>query len=219
MEALQAYDLGMLYAFERLRRPWLNPVVVRLTHLGDYAVMIGVVVAVAGMFLLLRRPRLGSILILVALLALGVERGAKLVVQRPRPDVAWRLIPLPNEPSFPSGHALCSMAIYGCIGMLAAEVVRGRWRRVVIVAGFGMGVLIGFTRPYLGVHYPLDVLGGWTAGLACALLGGALAVPGRARAGSPETIVPGSPIPGTVVPGSPVQGVDTLPSPVPDVPS
>src|SRR5947209_19864947 len=114
METLLGFDLGLLYFFGSLHRPWLDPLVRTLTHLGDYPVMIGVVLAAAGAFLLLRQPRLAGIVVLVALLALGVEWTAKLIVQRPRPEVAWRLIRLPNEPSFPSGHSLCAMAIYGC---------------------------------------------------------------------------------------------------------
>jgi hypothetical protein len=43
-------------------------------------------------------------------------------------------------------------------------------RRLVIGLGLGLALLIGVSRPYLGVHYPSDVVGGWTAGLACALL-------------------------------------------------
>jgi undecaprenyl-diphosphatase len=46
-------------------------------------------------------------------------------------------------------------------------------------AGVGLSLLIGLTRPYLGVHYPLDVLSGWTAGLACALVDSALGEPAQ----------------------------------------
>jgi undecaprenyl-diphosphatase len=207
MEALQAHDLGILYWFGSLHRPWLDAVAKALTHLGDHGVMTAVVLTATGVFLWLRKWRLACILVLVSLLALGVEYGAKLIVQRPRPDVAWRLIPLPNEWSFPSGHSLCSVAIYGCIGMLTAEVVTGRWRRRAIAAGFGMGILVGLTRPYLGVHYPLDVFGGWTAGLACALLGGALAAPYQSHGSRgperPEKV--GAP-PVAHAPGSPNSG-------------
>jgi undecaprenyl-diphosphatase len=194
MEAVQAYDLGILYFFGSLHRPWLDPIVQALTHLGDYAVVTGVVVAAVGAFLLLRRQRYAAIVVGVALLALAVEWTAKLIVQRDRPNVNWRLIPLPDEPSFPSGHALCAMAIYGCIGLLAAQLVSRRWRWLPIAAGIGMGMMIGLTRVYLGVHYPIDVLGGWIAGLACALLGSTLAEENQP---APEAPPPASPPPPT----------------------
>jgi undecaprenyl-diphosphatase len=177
MESIQAHDLGMLYWFGSLHRPGLDRVAVNLTHLGDYVVMSAIVLAAAGVFVLLHRPRLAAILLLVTVLACGVEWGAKHLVGRPRPDVAWRLVEMPKDSSFPSGHALRMMALLGCLGMLTAEIVKGYWRDVAIVAGFGLGMLIGLTRVYLGVHYPFDVLGGWIAGLACALLGGAFTRP------------------------------------------
>jgi undecaprenyl-diphosphatase len=57
--------------------------------------------------------------------------------------------------------------------LIALLVSRG-WRRravryLVLAIGLGLGLLIGISRPYLGVHYPADVVGGWTAGLAFAL--------------------------------------------------
>jgi undecaprenyl-diphosphatase len=177
MESIQAHDLGILYWFGSLHRPWLNSAAMYLTHIGDYVVMTAIVLAGTGVFVLLHRPRLAAILLLVTVLASGVEWGAKQLVERPRPDVAWRLVPMPKSSSFPSGHALRMMAVLGCLGLLTAEVVKGYWRDLAIVAGFGMAILIGLTRIYLGVHYPFDVAGGWIAGLACALLGGALARP------------------------------------------
>ncbi len=192
METMQAYDLGTLYFFNSIHHPWLDPVVIRLTLLGEFPLILLVVVAAVGLFLILRRPRLAGILVIVSLTAWGVEWSAKWFVQRPRPDVAWRLISIPSEPSFPSGHSLCSMAIYGCIGFLAARMVVGRWRGVVIASGIAMGLLIGMTRPYLGVHYPLDVLGGWTAGLAFALFGAALAEPRQVPAELPDPPLPAS---------------------------
>jgi undecaprenyl-diphosphatase len=81
------------------------------------------------------------------------------------------LIPLPGDKSFPSGHALNTMADFGVIALtLSHRLKRRALRRFVIGLGFGLPLLIGISRPYLGVHYPSDVIGGWTAGLACAFL-------------------------------------------------
>jgi undecaprenyl-diphosphatase len=90
-----------------------------------------------------------------------------------------------TSPSFPSGHAMMSAVIYLTLGTLLAQLCP-RWRErtyVLTVAGV-LAVLIGLTRLYLGVHYPTDVLAGWTVGLAWALASGLLASGLRRR--SPE---------------------------------
>jgi undecaprenyl-diphosphatase len=177
VETLDAYDLGTLYFFGSLHRPWLNALAKALTHLGDTKVLIAVTLVAAMAFLVVRRRRFAGIVVLVAVLAHGVERLSKITVGRKRPDVAWRLVDLPSGASFPSGHALDSMAIYGCVALLTARLVSAWWRVAVIAGGVGLSLLIGLTRPYLGVHYPFDVLAGWIAGLAFAFLGSALADP------------------------------------------
>ena len=108
----------------------------------------------------------------------------KRVFDRPRPTVVPQLI-VETSPSFPSGHAMMSAVIYLTLGTLLAQLCP-RWRErvyVLTVAGV-LAVLIGLTRLYLGVHYPTDVLAGWTVGLAWALTSGLLARGLRRR--SPE---------------------------------
>jgi undecaprenyl-diphosphatase len=69
------------------------------------------------------------------------------------------------------------MAVFACITLLISQSFTSRWRLVPIAVGIGLALLVGLTRPYLGVHYPLDVLAGWIAGLGCALLVSGLALP------------------------------------------
>ena len=73
--------------------------------------------------------------------------------------------------SFPSGHAALSMVAYGVLGVL---VMRSRLpiavRRVIVVALGVLVLLIGLSRVWLGVHYPTDVLAGWTAGATIVLV-------------------------------------------------
>jgi undecaprenyl-diphosphatase len=181
MDRLEAFDLGMLYWIGSWHRPWLNTVAMTVTHLGDPLTLCGVTVVGAVLFLRLGRRRLAGALVLVALLSWGLEWSAKLAVARARPDVVWRLIRLPEEPSFPSGHALCSMAIYGSLGILGARLVKRRWARgALIAAGVAVALLVGLTRPYLGVHYPIDVLTGWVGGLLGLVMTTAMSAPRKA---------------------------------------
>lgn len=77
--------------------------------------------------------------------------------------------------SFPSGHALSSIAVYGTLAYLLAGALRSRRARAAGLAGVALLVAaIGFSRLYLGVHYLTDVLAGYSAGLAWLLFAIAL---------------------------------------------
>jgi undecaprenyl-diphosphatase len=185
MDSLEAFDLGFLYWFGHLHRPWLDRAAEVVTPLGDPWVLFGVgVLSVVG-FLAARRPRGAAVMAVTGILAWLLEWMTKLFVCRQRPDVVWRLIRLPNEFSFPSGHALVGMAMYGALGLILSRHVRpGVLRWLVAASGIVLGLLIGLTRPYLGVHYPKDVFAGWCAGLACALLAYLAMGPAPAKVGT-----------------------------------
>ncbi len=94
-----------------------------------------------------------------------MNTGAKLFFRRDRPDL-W-LSPAPEHTySFPSGHAMGSMALVAALAVLAWPT---RWRWWAIGAGGVFTLLVGFSRVYLGVHYPSDVAAGWAASLAWVL--------------------------------------------------
>jgi undecaprenyl-diphosphatase len=89
---------------------------------------------------------------------------------RPRPD----LVPpgaLVYTASFPSGHSLMAAATYLTLWALLARVQTGRPVKIYVLAlSVFVAVLVGCTRVYLGVHWPSDVLAGWSIGAAWALL-------------------------------------------------
>jgi undecaprenyl-diphosphatase len=157
VELLEAADLGALYLAYGQQRPWLNPIMVGLTHTGNVEVLLAVVLTAVVCFLGMGWRRGALALVVAGLSALLLSEGVKQLVGRERPNVAWRLIDLPASPSFPSGHALGSMAIYGTLGWLVAR----RWGAII---GAVLAVVIGLTRLYVGVHYPSDVLAGLLAG-------------------------------------------------------
>ena len=160
---------------------WLAPAVRDLTALGSVSVLLLVVLAVAG-FLALARLWRHLALVLGAsiggvLLMMVLKRG----FDRPRPTVVPQLM-VETTASFPSGHAMMSAIIYLTLGTLVAQLCP-RWRErvyVMTVAGV-LTVLVGLTRLYLGVHYPTDVLAGWSVGLAWALASGLAARGLRSR--------------------------------------
>ena len=82
---------------------------------------------------------------------------AKLLFHRHRPDL-W-VSPLPQSDfSFPSGHAMLSMSLVMAIAML---IPQKHWRLIWLFTGGFWLMEIAWTRLYLGVHYPSDILGGW----------------------------------------------------------
>jgi undecaprenyl-diphosphatase len=172
MEFVQEKDNGVLLWFGSEQGcPWLHKTMEVVTHLGDKWTVIGVVLAAVLVFWLCGRRRTACIVLAASVLGLSIAQAVKYTVHRPRPDVTWRQGALPRNPSFPSGHSLNSMAIYGSIALTASRGLRRRFVRWLVIAlGLGLPVLIGLSRPYLGFHYPSDVLAGWIIGLACALL-------------------------------------------------
>jgi undecaprenyl-diphosphatase len=136
----------------------LDPVAKGLTYAGSFGLLwLALAAAVA---IALRRPRvLVTTAIALALTEL-VTSALKLTIGRPRPDVP-RLVALPHDSSFPSGHAASSFA---CATVLAAAVPRAR------VALYVLAALVGWSRLYVGVHYPSDVIAGALLGVALGLL-------------------------------------------------
>lgn len=88
----------------------------------------------------------------------------KVLIARPRPELS-PLVDLSGSYSFPSGHAMNAFVFYMTLAYLVYHFTRNRALRVVSFFVAGVVVLgIGFSRVYLGVHYPSDILGGYIAG-------------------------------------------------------
>lgn len=148
---------------------WLFPFMRDVTALGGGRLLTFIVLAVAGL-LLVRRLYLAALLTVLASWSGGqVVALVKQHFGRARPDIVPRLIEV-GELSFPSGHAASSAVVYLTLAALAMQAVRERRVRTYIVACAVLLVgLIGISRVYLGVHWPSDVLAGWSFGTFWAL--------------------------------------------------
>jgi undecaprenyl-diphosphatase len=141
-----------------------------LTALGSAPVLVLFVAAVCGA-LLARRQYHAFVLVLVATLGGRLLNAfLKELFARPRPELALHLTEV-RSASFPSGHAMDSAVIYLTLAALLTRLVQPRALKLYFVGlAMLMTFLVGATRVYLGVHYPTDVLAGWSAGLAWAVL-------------------------------------------------
>lgn len=154
------FDQPILLGIHAHASPVLDRLVPLLTELGGPVVVTCTTMALTLLFL--RRRQFARVMIIVG----GVAGGAalnlilKAYFGRPRPMLWPRLVSEGNF-SFPSGHAMTTMAL---VAAIIAVLWYTRWRRHAIILGSLYVLVIGLTRMYLGVHYPSDVLGGWAIG-------------------------------------------------------
>lgn len=147
---------------------WITIAMTDITALGSGTVLLLVTLAVIG-FLILQN-QYNAIWLIAAATICGtlITLGLKDFFERARPDMIYRLVDV-NSVSFPSGHSVMSAVVYLTQASLLARIQKKRSVRIYILTiALILTLLIGLSRVYLGVHYPTDVLAGWSLGLSWA---------------------------------------------------
>lgn len=172
-----AFDV---WAVRSLRQPgntlqpigptWLPEIARDITALGGGSLLIIFCGIVVG-FLCLRRKFRAVWFLLASLLGgTSLDYSLKAFYARPRPSVVLHLTAF-DSASFPSGHSMLAAIAYLTLGVVLARLAEGRGARIYfLTVGSMLAFLVGVSRVYLGVHYPTDVLAGWTLGLVWALV-------------------------------------------------
>jgi undecaprenyl-diphosphatase len=173
---LREFDDGVLRMMRSADDPsvpvgpaWLVQVAIDVTALGGTGVLAIILLIVVGYLAL--EGRYDAIALIVVATAGGglLSEVLKWWFARKRPEIVPHLVNV-GSASFPSGHSLLAVVTYLTLGAVLARFVRRRRSRTYcIVVSLLLALLIGLSRVYLGVHYPTDVLAGWSAGLAWAL--------------------------------------------------
>jgi undecaprenyl-diphosphatase len=155
--------------------PWVEEVARDLTAIGGIAALSLVAAAVSGYLLIDRKYGALALLLAATLGGLLLSTVLKERFDRPRPAAVPHKS-LVMTSSFPSGHSLNSAVVYLTLGsMLAGLSHEHRLKLYFFGVALLLTFLVGVSRVYMGVHYPTDVLAGWCAGLAWALLCGLVA--------------------------------------------
>jgi len=150
--------------------PQLAEMMRDITALGGVAVLTILSLGVAGYLVLMHRYDLVALVIVSVGGAIVLNYFLKLGFDRPRPDLVPHMT-VAYQTSFPSGHSMSSAATYLILGAMMARVQPRRRLKIYFLAlAIFIMVLVGFSRVYLGVHWPTDVLAGWAAGAIWALV-------------------------------------------------
>lgn len=155
-----------LHAIALQSAPWVRDVMIFGFYLGEHAIaLIGAALCVYFIY-----KRFWPELIMVVVAWAG-EASMWLVLsgyfhrQRPVFDVSvWRQM---TAPGFPSGHSISAVMCFGLLAYLLVPLVPGRMGKAAVIMAAGLIVLfIGFSRVFVGDHYPTDVLAGYALGIA-----------------------------------------------------
>lgn len=170
-----SFDSAVAKAFQSttgpgpLGPPWLHEAVRDVTALGSFAFLGLLLSAVVGYLLLMRKCGMALLMLAAVLGGTAMSSLLKIGFDRPRPEITGSVRVF--TASFPSGHATLSAATFLTIGALLARVSPElRLRAYFLTLAVLLTVMVGVSRLYLGVHHASDVLAGWCAGSAWAIL-------------------------------------------------
>jgi len=144
------------------RAGWLDPVFEGLSYAGRLGLLwIVLALVLCGLY---RRWGVFALTVMAVVLADWTAAALKALVDRPRPPLRYpepkTLVPLPHDASFPSGHAATSFAAATMLSFAFPKLAP---------ALYVLAAAVAFSRVYVGVHYPLDVLGGAALGVLVAV--------------------------------------------------
>jgi undecaprenyl-diphosphatase len=149
---------------------WVEEIGRDATALGGVGILTFITVASVIFLVLHGKHRVALFVAVTIASGIALSFAMKAGFDRPRPD----LVPhgsVVYTASFPSGHSMMSALVYLTLGALLARLQPDRWMKAyVLLLAILVTLAVGVSRVYLGVHWPTDVLAGWAAGAAWAIM-------------------------------------------------
>jgi len=156
-------DQNVISFIQGFESPPLTSIMKCFTYVGSFHIVFGIFVIVAFFLYFILKHRLELLLFCTVVIGTPIiNQVLKQFFHRVRPDL-HRLIEIGGY-SFPSGHAMNALAVYGILSFLFWRHIPSRlWRTTLIIISTIIVLMIGISRIYLGVHYPSDIIGGYFA--------------------------------------------------------
>ena len=162
---IRQFDYSIIQYVQGFISEPITNLIVKITFLGS-SIGIAIITVVFSMILVLfRKYFLGIYLFMSVVIGyVGLNTVLKHIFQRERPSFL-RLVE-EHGFSFPSGHSMGSMVLFGGLLFILFKLSKSAFVRVIgAIAASTIILIIGLTRVYLGVHYPTDIVGGYAAAL------------------------------------------------------
>ncbi|RZM77766.1 phosphatase PAP2 family protein [Leptolyngbya iicbica] len=163
------FDETILLSLHQWANPTLDHIMLGITQLGSPAIVVPLACITISWLCWRHQWRGAVVFFFTCLGAVGLSIGLKLLFGKARPQL-WPPLIVETTYSFPSGHALGAMVLYGLLAYLVAQRY-GNFKVLIYGTAAMLIGAIGLSRLYLGVHWPTDVLAGYGIGFLWLSLG------------------------------------------------
>ena len=157
-----AFDKTILLWIHQFANPTWDNIMLNITKIGNPATVVTIAIITFGLFWWKKYQQEAKIFGIHALGGAILSNGLKLSFSKPRPQL-WQQLITEKTYSYPSGHALGSMVLYGFIAYLLASHYP-TFAKIIYTFAVILIAAIGLSRLYLGVHWPTDVIAGYGVG-------------------------------------------------------